>query len=193
MLHKITHVLSVATFTPQGSLTSLTTDWLRQRDKSHADPLEALVRFHSGSEAGAVRTGIPAATPLWATAALRAAQPGTVAHAGRPVPVAPRATTLGCAARRRLHRRAGPRCCPRSTSTTRAAVRGGRRAPLPAASRPPVQRTHFLRYIDECNYPPSTLCSTWRKPRTAEGGSSHAGMEIQAHSATTSKRWSSGP
>jgi hypothetical protein len=34
MLHKITHVLSVATFTPQGSLTSLTTDWLRQRENA---------------------------------------------------------------------------------------------------------------------------------------------------------------
>ena len=31
---------TVATFTPQGSLTSLTTDWLRRRDKSHADPLD---------------------------------------------------------------------------------------------------------------------------------------------------------
>ena len=39
MLHKIMHVLPIATFTPQGPLTSLTTDWLRQRDNSHADPL----------------------------------------------------------------------------------------------------------------------------------------------------------
>ena len=161
MLHKITHVLSVATFTPQGSLTSLITDWLRQRDKSHADPLEALVWFHSGSEAGARLHWPPCGHPLWASR--RCAPPRCwapepdpeVRHPWRraPPPAAPRAADCTAAGRRyRLSAHTSP-VPPCTAGAARPACRQQAQAPgaysrAQRAHRPSSRRAplHALRH-----------------------------------------------